>query len=76
MISFEEADYPDVDETDGHAKPSMETSMSMEETEDEGKLKRMDSLQKLEYQRMLSRNRQKRERKVSNVAEKEENLEV
>ena len=76
LTSLEEDNLPAVDDIDGHAKPNLETSksLSLEEKEEEGKLKHRDSLEKLQlqYQRMMSRNSQMKERKVSNVAESEE----
>ena len=57
---MEEDNIPDVDDIDGHTKPNLETSksLSLEEKEEEGKLKHRDSLEKLQlqYQRMMSRN--------------------
>eukprot|EP00092_Neocalanus_flemingeri_P103564 GFUD01132549.1.p1 GENE.GFUD01132549.1~~GFUD01132549.1.p1 ORF type:complete len:131 (+),score=45.86 GFUD01132549.1:22-414(+) len=53
--SFEENIVPD-------ASPSIEK-------EEEHKIKHHDSLKKGEYQRFLSRNKEKRKRKVSKVAE-------
>eukprot|EP00092_Neocalanus_flemingeri_P078015 GFUD01096953.1.p1 GENE.GFUD01096953.1~~GFUD01096953.1.p1 ORF type:complete len:144 (+),score=48.17 GFUD01096953.1:49-480(+) len=66
--SFEENNFPDADVTDGQSKPSLETSPSLEK-EEEHKIKHFDSLKKGEYQRFLSRNKEKRQRKVSKVAE-------
>ena len=79
LISLEEDNIPDVDDIDGHTKPNLETSksLSLEEKEEEGKLKHRDSLEKLQYQRMLSRNSDSdmQGRKVSNVEEREEGKE-
>eukprot|EP00092_Neocalanus_flemingeri_P070412 GFUD01086422.1.p1 GENE.GFUD01086422.1~~GFUD01086422.1.p1 ORF type:complete len:114 (-),score=39.94 GFUD01086422.1:438-779(-) len=66
--SFEENNFPDADVTDGQSKPSLEKSPSLEK-EEEHKIKHHDSLKKGEYQRFLSRNKEKRQRKVSKVAE-------
>ena len=74
LTSLEEDNIPAVDDVDGQTKPNLETSksLSLEEKEEEGKLKHVDSLEKLQYQRMMSRNSQMKERKVSNVVEREE----
>eukprot|EP00092_Neocalanus_flemingeri_P078697 GFUD01097939.1.p1 GENE.GFUD01097939.1~~GFUD01097939.1.p1 ORF type:complete len:125 (-),score=49.17 GFUD01097939.1:53-427(-) len=65
--SFECQKFSDVDEIDGNAKPNLE--------EEKGKFSyHQDSMKK--YKRMLSRNKEEQERKVSKVEEGEEENEI
>eukprot|EP00092_Neocalanus_flemingeri_P094279 GFUD01119876.1.p2 GENE.GFUD01119876.1~~GFUD01119876.1.p2 ORF type:complete len:133 (+),score=54.31 GFUD01119876.1:51-449(+) len=65
--SFEYQKFSDVDEIDGNAKPNLE--------EEKGKFSyHQDSMKK--YKRMLSRNKEEQERKVSKVEEGEEENEI
>ena len=76
LTSLEENNLPAVDDIDGPAKPNLKTSKSLSlEKEEEGKLKHVDSLEKIQYQIMLSKNSPMQERKVSNVVEREESKE-
>eukprot|EP00092_Neocalanus_flemingeri_P105204 GFUD01134806.1.p2 GENE.GFUD01134806.1~~GFUD01134806.1.p2 ORF type:complete len:129 (+),score=49.83 GFUD01134806.1:77-463(+) len=65
--SFEYQQFSDLDEIDGNAKPNLE--------EEKGKFSyHQDSMKK--YKRMLSRNKEEQERKVSKVEEGVEENEI
>eukprot|EP00092_Neocalanus_flemingeri_P078695 GFUD01097937.1.p1 GENE.GFUD01097937.1~~GFUD01097937.1.p1 ORF type:complete len:155 (-),score=55.28 GFUD01097937.1:112-537(-) len=67
--SFEYQNFSDVDEIDGNAKPNVEASNSNSlDKEEKGKFSyHQDSMKK--YKRMLSRNKEEQERKISKVEE-------
>eukprot|EP00092_Neocalanus_flemingeri_P078696 GFUD01097938.1.p1 GENE.GFUD01097938.1~~GFUD01097938.1.p1 ORF type:complete len:162 (-),score=45.14 GFUD01097938.1:112-537(-) len=67
--SFEYQNFSDVDEIDGNAKPNLEASNSNRfDKEEKGKFSyHQDSMKK--YKRMLSRNKEEQERKISKVEE-------
>eukprot|EP00092_Neocalanus_flemingeri_P000568 GFUD01000602.1.p1 GENE.GFUD01000602.1~~GFUD01000602.1.p1 ORF type:complete len:140 (-),score=52.07 GFUD01000602.1:136-555(-) len=65
--SFEYQNFSDVDEIDGNAKPNLEATNSLDK-EEKGKFSyHQDSMKK--YKRMLSRNKEEQERKISKVEE-------